>query len=63
MSQLTQEKRPRHVPLGAFVPRELHEAVERLARREDRSMSSILRVALGNYLREQAETKEASWCK
>jgi predicted transcriptional regulator len=60
MSQLTQEKRrPQHVPLGAFVPRELHEAVEALAKREDRSMSSDVRQALGSYLERARESGEA----
>jgi hypothetical protein len=60
MSQIT-EKRPKRVPLGAFVDREQHEALAELARREDRSLSSVVRQALGNYLHER-ET-EASWRK
>ena len=53
MSQLEEKRRPQRVPLGAFVDREQHDALARLAAREDRSMSSVVRQALSSYL-EQA---------
>jgi proline dehydrogenase len=49
MTQLAQEKAER-VQLAAFVDREQREAIAQLARRDDRSMSSVVRQALGRYL-------------
>jgi hypothetical protein len=41
---------PKRVPVHAFVDREQAEAAERLAKREDRSVWSIVRQALRGYL-------------
>jgi hypothetical protein len=46
MSQHVQER----VSLGAFVDRAQHEALHELARREDRSISSLVRIAVSDYL-------------
>jgi predicted transcriptional regulator len=60
MSQLAQEKRrPERVPLGAFVDRRQHEALAELARREDRSLSSVVRQAIGSYLERQRGDSDA----
>lgn len=54
MSTTTREK-PKRVPVHAFVDREQAEAAERLARAEDRSVSSIVRRALDAYLERRGE--------
>jgi Arc/MetJ-type ribon-helix-helix transcriptional regulator len=50
MSQITTER----VSLGAFVDRELREALAERARLEDRSVSSLIRSALTRYLADTA---------
>jgi Ribbon-helix-helix protein, copG family len=52
MSQHVQER----VPLSAFVDSELRDALAHRARLEDRSVSSVIRVALQRYLQELAST-------
>jgi hypothetical protein len=42
--------------LGAFVDRELREALAERARLEDRSVSSLVRAALQHFLQELAST-------
>jgi predicted transcriptional regulator len=49
MSQHVQEAAKR-VPLGAFVDREQRQALAELARRQDRSVSSLVRLAVADYL-------------
>jgi hypothetical protein len=51
MSQLVTEKRqPERVPLAAFIDQSQRQALAELARREDRSTSSVVRQALAGYL-------------
>ena len=51
MSQHVMEKQdPARVPLGAFVDREQRRELAKIAQREDRSLSSIVRMALASYL-------------
>lgn len=55
MSQLTQEK----VYIGAQVDRRQRDAIVQLARKRDRSVSSIIRRALAAELATKAESEEA----
>ncbi len=51
MSQLAQENaRRERVHVGAFVDQEQRRQLVELARREDRSVSAILRIALTDYI-------------
>ena len=52
MSQLARERlqRPRQAHIGAFVPVELRKQLVEHARAEDRSVSSFVRIAVGDYL-------------
>lgn len=59
MSQLAQEKTPvERVPLGALVDRAQHERLVELARREDCSVSRVVRRALAHELERQAAEGE-----
>jgi homoserine kinase len=49
MSQHVQEAAKR-VPLGAFVDAEQRQALKQLAERSDRSVSSLVRLAVGDLL-------------
>jgi Ribbon-helix-helix protein, copG family len=54
MIQLAKEKRNAgRVMLSAFVDRSERQALAELARRQDRSVSSLVRLALTDYLRER----------
>jgi predicted transcriptional regulator len=51
MSHLAKEKRDAsRVMLSAFVDRAERQALAELARRQDRSVSSLVRLALADYL-------------
>ena len=53
-------EKPKRVPVQAFVDREQAEDAERLAKREDRSVSSIVRQALRGYLERAHERSETA---
>ena len=56
MSQHTQEKHdPARVPLGAFIDRDQRKELTEIAQRDDRSVSSIVRLALSDYLGREHE--------
>ena len=56
MSQHAQEKQdPARVPLGAFIDRDQRQELAEIAQRDDRSMSSLVRLALSNYLEREHE--------
>jgi Ribbon-helix-helix protein, copG family len=56
MTQHVQERpNPARVPLGAFVDAEQRRALAELARRQDRSVSSIVRLAVADYLNRPKE--------
>ena len=50
MGQIAQEERAERVPIGAFVDRRQRDELVRLARERDRSVSSILRIAIAREL-------------
>ena len=51
MIQHDQEKHdPARVPLGAFIDRDQRRELTEIAQRVDRSVSSIVRLALSDYL-------------
>jgi predicted transcriptional regulator len=58
MSQLDQESRPSRVHVGAFVDPEQRRQLVELARREDRSVSSVIRQALASYVRREQSDRE-----
>jgi predicted transcriptional regulator len=58
MVQLTQEK-PERVPLAAFVDRDVHARLFALARREDSSVSRIVRRALAAELEREHRDEAA----
>jgi hypothetical protein len=58
MSQLDQESRPSRVHVGAFVDRDQQQKLVELARREDRSVSSVIRQALASYVRREQVDRE-----
>jgi hypothetical protein len=41
------------VVIGATVERELYDAIKDIAEREDRSISSVIRIAIRDYIRVQ----------
>jgi predicted transcriptional regulator len=56
MSQHAQEKHdPARVPLGAFIDRDQRQELTEIAQRDDRSVSSIVRLALSDYLGREHE--------
>lgn len=59
MSQHTQEQ-ARRVSVSAFVDAKQREALVELARREDRSVSSIVRTALARHLDRPEQTAVAA---
>jgi predicted transcriptional regulator len=60
MSQHAQEKQdPARVPLGAFVDRAQRQELTEIAQRQDRSVSSIVRLALSDYIGREHEGSSA----
>ena len=58
MSQFAKKKPDAgRVMLSAFVDRSERQALAELARRQDRSVSSIVRLAVSDYLREVQEKR------
>src|SRR5437762_3834760 len=56
MSQHVREKQePTRVPLGAFVERSQRDQLAAIAQRDDRSVSSIVRLALAGYIEREHE--------
>jgi predicted transcriptional regulator len=55
MSELDQESR---VHVGAFVDREQQRQLVELAKRDDRSVSSVIRQALASYVRREHVDRE-----
>ena len=56
MRQHAQEERdPARVPLGAFIDRDQRRELTEIAQRDDRSVSSIVRLALSDYLGREHE--------
>jgi post-segregation antitoxin (ccd killing protein) len=59
MEQLAQgDSRKERVPLGAFVDRDQHLQLVERARREDRSLSAIVRRALQAELKRDGENEQ-----
>lgn len=44
------EQKPKRVHVGAYVDREQLELLQAIARRDDRSVSAVLRLALAQHL-------------
>jgi predicted transcriptional regulator len=58
MSQHVKEKaEPTRVPLGAFVDRSQRDQLAAIAQRDDRSVSSIVRLALAGFLERELEVE------
>jgi hypothetical protein len=58
MGEQAQEKREARTPIGAYVPHEQAQEIRELARRNDRSLSAEIRLALRAHIaRERLEVE------
>ena len=58
MTQYVPEKKePQRVAVGAFIDREQRHQLVELARRDDRSVSSVIRQALASYVQQERKRK------